>query len=114
MATIASTRRRIKTRATGRGRLIRESKLSCIIHRAGGFASLPWTATRRLLNRKLLEFPPDGEIYRAHSVYVAEETFAPRTSLHAGWKGGDQGTLCGTVFPSFQLRTYIQTTSPLS
>ena len=80
--------RRIDTGTTGCARLIRESKLSCIIHgRAFALTLLlpppPCFATRRLLNRKLLEFPSRREIYRAYGIYVAEKTprFTPPSCL---------------------------------
>lgn len=43
----------------------------------------PRSATRRLLNRKLLEFPSRREIYRAYGIYVAEKTprFTPPSCL---------------------------------
>lgn len=50
--------RRIGTRTTGCARLIRESKLSCIIHYTPSlfFSLSPVSVPRHLLNRKLLEF----------------------------------------------------------
>lgn len=43
----------------------------------------PRLAARRLLNRKLLEFPSRREIYRAYGIYVAEKTprFTPPACL---------------------------------
>lgn len=77
-----------------RVRLIRESKLSCIIHGrdfappssplpSSPSSPPPRSATRRLLNRKLLEFPSRREIYRAYGIYVAEKTprFTPPSCL---------------------------------
>lgn len=50
--------RRIGTRTTGCARLIRESKLSCIIHYTPSlfFSRSPVSVPRHLLNRELLEF----------------------------------------------------------
>lgn len=68
--------RRIDTRATGCARLIRESKLSCIIH--GCASPPPRSAARRLLNRKLLEFPPDGK-------FIALTAFTSLRKLRVLW-----------------------------